>query len=282
MVKVNEIELNEQKIILAGKKIELLEDERNIYLREKNDLLKKNADETELEKFDLKISEIDASLKEEQNKIKSAESNINSLKSWISDADALQEKLRTMMDSEYERDKTIAEFTLEEVKRLEKERQALDEEFENLNLLKNELSEKRAGLNSRIESLEEETELVRSKELSEILAGISELESEEAQLAQKEKEMIAESETPGPAIARDVLDSMENSIEMKRKEIDKLRSEIAEDEAQLAQQMSDIEAVRSKNVRNLSRTVLIIVLIAVVVTGGLYMLGRRRRKSAEK
>jgi chromosome segregation ATPase len=194
-----------------------------------------------------------------------------------------------MMDSEYERDKTIAEFTLDEVNRLEKERQALDEEYKNLNLLKNELSEKRTDLNRRIESLEEEKELVKSKELSEILADISELESEEALLAEKEKDMIAEGGAPAETvektehtIAANVLDSMEKSIEMRRKEIDKLRSEIAEDEAQLAQQMSDIEAKRSKNVRNISRTVLLIVLLALVVTGILYIIGRRRRESAVK
>jgi len=40
------------------------------------------------------------------------------------------------MDSEYDRDKTIAGFTREEIDRLEKERLALDQDLENLNRLK--------------------------------------------------------------------------------------------------------------------------------------------------
>ncbi|MDT8401758.1 MAG: hypothetical protein RQ743_08690 [Bacteroidales bacterium] len=285
LVKLKEIELNEQKIKLAEKKIELLEDEKNIYLREKNEVLKKNGDEAELEKYDLKISEINGYLNEEQNKIKSAESNINTLTAWISDADALQEKLRDMMDSEYDRDKTIAEFSREEINRLEKERQALDQDLENLNILKSKLSEKKANLNNRIVALEEETELVKSKELSEILDEISGLEAQEAQLAEREKEMLEKREAPEKieGISRldtesGVLESIEETIELRRKQIDILRSEIAEDEAQLSKQAADIEARRARNVRNATKTVLIIGVIGVILIGLFYTLGRRKRK----
>jgi len=140
------------------------------------------------------------------------------------------------MDSEYDRDKTIAGFTREEIDRLEKERLALDQDLENLNRLKSKLSEKKANLNSRIIALEEETELVKSKELYEIIDEISNLEARQAQLAEREKEMLDEREAPEKieGITRldaesGVLESIEESIELRRKQIDILRSEIAED-----------------------------------------------------
>ncbi len=289
LLKLNEIELNEQKINLARKKIELLEDEKNIYQREKNKLLKNNGDEAELEKYDLKISEINGYLKDEQNKIKSAESNINTLKEWIADADAMKEKLKDMMDSEYSRDETIAEFTREEISRLKNERQMLDTELKDLTGLKGRLSEKRASLNETLLSLEEKSELVKSKELSEILAERAGLEKQEAELAVREKEMVQQKAVPEEIAGitevfsgSDILKSIEESVELKRKQIDILRYEIAEDEAQLAKQKSDIETRRAKNVRNITLTIVIFVIAGIVLVGALYTIGRRRRKTGNK
>ncbi len=281
LVKQNILSLNEQKINLSRNKIKLLEDEKNIYLREKNDIIKNDGDDAELDKYDLKIDEINGYIEDEQNKIKNAESSNSTLKEWISDADELEEKLRTMMTSEYDRNETIEEFTKEEITRLSKEREALDKDIEKFDSVKSQLAVRKATISERLASFEGETELIKSKELSEILAERSDIESQQAELAEMEKNIIDQrvSSDSIDTVSEitsgfELLRSIENDIRGKREKLDKLQSEITEDEARLSEQMAEIEARRSKNVRAFAGT-LVLVSVGVILAGILYILGKR-------
>lgn len=286
LVKLKEIEINAQKKKLAEKKIEILKDEKNVYLREKNSVLKGSGDDTELEKYNLKISEIEGEIKEEKNKIRSAESAISTLKSWLNDVNQLHNKLSRMMEEEYGKNDIIIEFTDKETQRLRNEKKNIESEASKLKKIQEQLSKKKADIDSILSNVDEGIELVKSKELSEILSEKSALEEQEAELSGKETGLHEESKTTGISKSKidttvkgaGLLKEIENEIKSKRENIETLKKQIATEQQALSKKQAMLEAKRSKKVSAATKTIVTLIILSVLVLGGLYLLGRRSAK----
>ena len=142
-------------------------------------------------------------------------------------------------------------------------------------------------MNDRLISIDNESEVVKSKELSQILKERAMLEAEEAEIAKNEKALVDKEEIPEKSegitsteLGSEALQSIEKAIDQKKHQIEILRAEIANDEVQLAQKKSELEARRAKNVRNLTGTVIILVMLGLLLIGAFYLVGRNKRRKS--
>jgi predicted nucleic acid-binding Zn-ribbon protein len=284
LVKQQELSLNEQKIILAEKKIQLLNDERNLYLREKNELLRKGADNTELENYNLRISEIEGYIQEENNKIRNAESAITTITAWLADVNALETRLRDMMEQEYSENETIERFTNEEMERLKNEQESVGTEMSRLDSIRKILDQQRERVDRELATVDEEMSVVRDKDLSGILAERSALEEEEAQLSEEEAALMNESAgASGSSVSglpdSELLGDLEQEIRERRSSIETLKSEIAREQQELAQKKAEIEERRSKAAGAVGITAIVLVIAGLLIIAVFYFIGRRNKKA---
>jgi predicted nucleic acid-binding Zn-ribbon protein len=284
LVKQQELALNQQKIALAEKKIQLLNDEKNLYLREKNDLLRKGAEDTELDNYNLKISEIEGYIQDENNKIKNAESSSNTITAWLVDVDALDSRLRNMMEEEYSENETIESFTTEELERLQNEQKSVNAEMARLDSIRKLLDDQRSSVDEQLASVDEEISLMKGKDLAEILAERSALEEQEAELSEEEAALMKEgSEGTASSVSglsdNELLSELEQEIRERRSSIETLKSEIAEEQEALARKKAEIEERRSKAASALGITAIALIIAGLLVIVAFYFIGRRNKKA---
>jgi len=283
IMKQQETDLSNKKIDLARQKIGVLEEEIRIYQREKNDLELKDAAESEIEDYENKIKEIQDEIFLEEKKIRDAENIIASNRAWMQDFAALKEEMSGLMEKEYDKKETIDSFNLREKNRLEKEMMSIENEQYELVQIQEELQAHRVQINDQLATLDEDIEILRSGELSDLLRRKSDLERQESMLAREELTMVQIEDTmisieqlPDDT-AVDILVSLEKELTNRRKDIERLKSEIAAEREQLAEKRAEINTRRARKVKTTTSVVIIILVIAAALAG-LYFLGKRKQK----
>jgi hypothetical protein len=282
-IKEQEIDINTKKLDLANAKIAVLEDEKNIYLREKNDLVKDNAEESEIAKFDSKIAETNSEISAEKEKLADAKSVISNNQQWLDEFSTLKDNLSNMMASEYDKKRTIDSFTQNEIKRLNKEKMAIAGQKEQLVKTQKKLTAQKSKVSDDLESIDNEITLLSSSELSEVLEKKSQINMDEALLAQQELDIskgLEYESTTGENLTPEnlsILEELENEIKNRRAELESMKYQLVNERIDLANKQAELDAKRAKKA-GAAKFIGIIILVGALAIGGLYLLGRTRRR----
>ncbi len=282
VMKQRELELNKDKIELSDRKIALLKDEKNLYLREKNELVAKNASAEDIEQYDQKIDDINGNIQDEKDKIENAGIVINDITAWMRDVNSLQNRLANMMDEAYSKNETIEQFTMSELERLSQEKKQTQSEMARLDSIRLALVNQQSTIDDQLSGVDEEIQLLKGKEISEILAKRSALDSEEAQLSQEEADLMAgkESQSMGSEEVEDdeaILAGLDKEIIDRRASLLMLKTEIAQQQQELAQKRAQIEQKRAKRASAAGISAGAVILIGLLIVISLYLIGRTRR-----
>lgn len=286
---IKRIELLRKRVQVAEKKKEAYELEKELYVGELNALLRNNATEKELAPFEQQIHEMDSIIAIETNHKNSLVEEIRQAEKFVNETENLMKELRAQIKEEYERKEIIETFIDSEKERLSQEleqiqntRRALLEEQEDVseNLTKTEM---------QISRLNKDLELIKNKEMSDILQMQADIEKSEANLAQEEINLLEDSpalvSTKAPLDADSAneelytifsmgnqLDSLNELIQVEKTEIAKTRMELSEKRAEAAEK-------RAKFGRAVGVVAIVLILGGIALLALFYYLGRRSRKS---
>jgi hypothetical protein len=196
------------------------------------------------------------------------------------------EGLKSRIQNQYNRTEIVESYIQSEKQRLENELASLRDSRENLISEQDLISKERSRVERDIASLDRKMELVRNREMSEILELQAEIQQSDASLTEEQIRNMASESTPGGEaldlgnneelnnliLLSEELDSLKSSIDEERQEILQTRMELAERRAEVAKKRAAFGRVAGT-------------LILILVIGGLaiatlfYFLGRRARSA---
>lgn len=280
-----QMDIEERKLTLASNKIEILEEEKIIYQREMNSLLDKGAEDEKIAEFEKNIREVNNSIQDEQSKVEEAQDNLVELTSWMSDYHSMQNRLREAIEQEYSRTEILAEFARSEIDRLSNQKSEMKEELSNLQSIQQDLKVKKSEIDSSLTNLNEEMDVVKSQELSELLMKKSEMGTEEVELLEEESALLSASgngndNTPFtgiPDATSDLISELDQDIRAQRSEIESMKEQISQTKMEIAQKQSQIDEKRANNAKVARISLITIVLVGAGVLLLFYFLGRSRR-----
>jgi len=281
-------ELLRKRMLVADKKIEAYEMERQMYVDERDNLLRINASEKEITPYRERIAAMDSIISLEQDNRQELESELGEIAEWIAATDSVMNELRAQIRLEHDKQAIIENFIASEKERLEKELEQLTSERSKLVDKQKQISRDLEGTEEQIASLDRRMELIRNREMSDILEQQAAIEETEADLAEEEIKLLEE-KTGGETEGIDVtetgdddlgmlsgmsgqLDSLNDLIQEEKAEIARTRKELAEQRAEAVRQ-------RAKFGRTVGITSLVIVIGGIALLVLFYFLGRRIRKS---
>lgn len=287
---IQNIGLLNKRILVADKKVEAFELEREMYQEELNELLRTGAPEEELEPYRETIGRLDSTIQAEKDHIRNMELEIQQAEDYIRDTDALMEELQAQVKQEYDRKAIIEQFISSEKERLKKELEQLQSQRRQLLDEQTDISSSLNMTEQQMARLDRDLELIRNREMSEILEMQAEIEQAEASLAEEEAEMREESAgVEGPALPSGtdtVRDELDDLLELSY-ELDSLNRSIQEEKAaiartrmDLAEKRAEAAAERARFSRAVGVTVAIVVVLGIALLALFYYLGRRSRKSS--
>ena len=286
---IKRVGLLQKRILLAIKKIETYELERQLYIDERDDMLRTNATEEELAPYHKRIAEMDSMISTEKENETAMKEDIQQAKSFISETNVLMDEMQAQIKEEYDKNEIIESFIASEKKRLQREQ-------EQIRMTRNELLAEKATVSNnltrtmeQIAAIDRNVELIKSKEMSEILEKQAAIEQSEAVLAEEEIRLIedatglkpmafeATSDSTGEELLSlltlgNELDSMNKLILTEKAEIAKTRKELSEKRAEAAEQ-------RSRLGRTLGVTFIFVILGGAALLALFYYMGRRSKKS---
>jgi chromosome segregation ATPase len=191
-MEIKRIGLLERRIAVSEKKIEALEMERQLYIDERDELRRNNASDEDLATYDIKISDIDKTIRAEKDNKVSMQVNLQQAKDYIAETDSIMDDLRTQIKEEYDKKEIIESFIASEKERLHRELAQLQQSRKELLAEQANVSNNLTNTEEQIEKIDRNVELIRSKQMSEILEKQAELERSEAKLAEEEISMLEE------------------------------------------------------------------------------------------
>ncbi len=286
---IQNIGLLNKRILVADKKVEAFELEREMYQDELNELLRTGAPEEELEPYRETIARLDSTIEAEEDHIRNMELEIQQAEDYIRDTDALMEELQAQVKQEYDRKAIIEQFISSEKERLKNELEQLQSQRQQLLDEQSDISSSLNMTEQQMARLDRDLELIRNREMSEILEMQAEIEQAEASLAEEEAEMREGSAgVEGPVLpsgtdtTRDELDDLlELSYELDslNRSIQEEKAAIARTRMDLAERRAEAAAERARLSRTVGITVAIVVVLGIALLALFYYLGRRSRKS---
>ncbi|MGM0473427.1 MAG: hypothetical protein ACQERV_04735 [Bacteroidota bacterium] len=281
--------LLQRRIRIADEKIEAYQMEKQMYVEERDDLLRTNASEEELEPYRERIARVDSIIDEEMQNKQALQSELREVREWIAENDSVVEDLKARIRLEYDKKDIIANFIESEKERLQRELENIKSARQDLVEEQNQISEELAGTGEQIESLNREMELIRNREMSEILEQQATIEQAEARLAEEEIRLLEEGATgilEEEAVSDSVSDELRTLLTMSS-ELDSLNELIQDEKAAIARtrkQLAERRAEIADQRARFGRTLWIVIVVIVVGAAGLlalfYYLGRRSRKSS--
>ncbi len=289
LLEKRKINLNEKKISLANEKILTFKKEINLLEEEKSDLIRDNASNEEIEQFNNQIGNVSRFIAREKKKITMANDAISKSQEWIASTDDLKRNLGSSIRDEYDKGKTLAEFIENEKKRLsnkESEMIGLSERIKSNNA---DLQEEIEELNNKVSKIDNKMELVKGEDISSILALQAALEEQEAELANEEADIYSEEskqDITGVTIEgtdslnegiREI-DMLNNKFSELKSSLAKQQSEIAKARQSLAKKKAEVARKRAKSVKTISRTAIVVIVVAFLILVGFYFLGKKKKK----
>lgn len=286
------VEMLRKRINVAEKKKEAFNLERQMYMDELDELLRKNASQENKGPYEIKVRQLDSIISAEQSKIHSLKNEVAQAETFIAETDALMAELKEQVRMEYDRKEIIESFIVSEKEGLELELEQLQQTRSNLLAEQTSINKNLASTRQQIERINRDMELIRNKEMSEILQQQAEIEQSEARLAEDEIKLLqaspdslvsyfAEDYVAGDSSDKelisllkmgDQLDSMQQIIQMEKTEIAKTRKELSEQRAEAASK-------RAKLSKTAGSAAIVLLLGGVGVLYLFYYLGRRSKKS---
>jgi chromosome segregation ATPase len=288
--KIKNADLLKRRIEIAQKKIEAFDLERKMYQDKMDELLRINATDDQLAPFRNKIAEMDSIISKQQSQVRDLDRELGQTMQWITETDSVMNDVQSKIELQYDRNEIIEGFIPAEKQRLGKELDRLEKERKGL------LSEQemiKADLDSTevmISSLNRRLELIRNRDMSDILDLQAALERSDAGLDKEEIQLLNESagtNRQGMEVTSDStsdefrslialsnrLDSLKASVQEEKTGMVRARLELSEKKAQAADQ-------RARFGRTMGIFVLILVLGGIVLLTFFYYLGRRARTSS--
>ncbi len=272
-------------------KIEALEMEQQLYVDERDGLRRNNASEEELATYEKRISDMDKTIRAEKDDKKGMEVDLQQAKDYIAETDSIMDDLRAKIQEEYDQKEIIESFIVSERERLKRELTRLQQTRRELLAEQTEVSKNLAQTEEKIAQIDRNVELIKSKDMSEILEKQAEIERSEAKLSEEEISLLEEtqalkSDTRISEMSSDSgseelltletlgneLDSLNDLIQAEKSEIAKTRKDLSEKRAELATQ-------RSKAGRTVSVVFIIIVIGGIALVALFYFLGRKSKKA---
>jgi golgin subfamily B member 1 len=286
---IKKADLLKRRSTVAEKKIEAYQLERQMYVDQRDDLLQLNASEEQLQPYRQRIVEMDSTIKNEEANKKAIHDELFLTNQWISGVDKMINDLKEEIKKEYDRENIIEGFILSEKQRLQMEIANLQSSRERMVKEQDRITRDLARSEQQIASLDERMELIKNKDMSNILQQQAANEQSDAALAEEEIQLLEEStaldiqslSTPSDmasdefkslVIMSNQLDSLRASIQEEKTEITKTRKELSEKRAEAAEK-------RDRTSSAMTTVVLIIVIVGLVLLTLFYYLGRKTRKS---
>jgi len=287
-MEIKRVGLLKKRELVSDKKLEAYALERQMYVDERDQMLREQASEEELQPYEEQISAMDSVIAGELDNKNSIEQEINQSQQYIAETDEIIENLQNQIKTEYNRQEVIETFIANEKERLNQELEQIKNNRNNLLGQQESISGELARTGVQIERLNRDVELIRSKEMSDILETQAEMEKAEASLAEEEMDLFLAA--PGmpmiPLTAADTsneelqtvmnlgvqLDSLNDLIQQEKAEIAKTRKELSEKRAMVAEK-------RAQFGRTVGITAIVLIAAGIALLGLFYYLGRRSRKS---
>lgn len=281
------LDLLRKRLTVNDKKTEAYELERQMYADELDELLRKNASEEEKAPYLSKLSEMDSVLNAQQTQRQSLEEEISQTQSFVAETDAFMSRMETEIKEEYGRKAIIEDFIASEKKRLENELKEIQTTRQALLNEQSSMAKDLASTEQQIALLDRDLELIKNRDMSDVLEMQASIEKSEASLAQEEISMLQDDggqpvrTIPSDSASEELislldmgyqLDSLNELIQQEKAEIARTRKALAERRAEAAERRASF-----------GRALWITVLILIVAGAGLltlfYFLGRRSRRS---
>jgi chromosome segregation ATPase len=283
-------DLLRRRIEIAEKKIEAYGLERKMYIDRRDELLRIKASEEQLFPFREKIVEMDSIISHQQDHINDLNRELDQSMQWISEADSMKNDMQAKIEQEYDRNQIIEGFIASEKQRLGKELENLYQVREKLLSEQKTILAELAGTETEIASLNKKLELIRNKDMSDVLDLQAALERSEADLAQEEIRLLYESaraERRGVEMTSDSTSDEFQSVIALSNQLDSLKALIQEEKTgtvRARMELSEKKALAADQRARFSRTmglvVLALVLAGIALLTFFYYLGRRARTSS--
>jgi len=281
-------ELLRRQMVVADEKIEAFQLERQLYEDERDELLRKNASEKELQPFRNKIAEMDSVIREVRTEKQSVQNELDLMLTSIAETDEMIERLRNQIDQQYDRKDIIEGFIVGEKERLQRELENLRSTRRNMLAQQEKINRSLSGTEEQLASLDRRMELVRNKEMSEILEEQAAISRTEAGLAEEEARQLRESgdtlfrvqpvsDTAGGELL--ALAGMSAELDSLQALIQEEKAQIAETRMELAERRAEAASQRAKFGRTIGIVVAIIILGGIALLALFYFLGRRSRRT---
>jgi len=290
---IKSLDLLRRRALVADKKIEAYNLEKQMYVDQKDELLRAGASEEEKAPYLRKIRSMDSTIMAERDKLGSIEKEIRKAEAYISETDALMQELQAQVQEEYDKNKVIESFIISEKERLSQELEQIQQGREDLLAQQSAVSENLSKTEQQISQLEKDAELIRNKEMSSILEMQAEIEASEADLAQEEIKLLEEGQAlreglvPGdPELSESSDTSALGLVPLLTlvKELDSLDKMIQEEKAEIAKTRQDLARKRAEaaekraNFGRTAGTVAVLLVIAGIALLTLFFyLGKKYR-----
>lgn len=286
--------LLKKRVNVAQKKNEAFNLERQMYMDELDELLRENASQESKAPFEKKVRELDSIIAAEQRNINRLKDEITQAENIIAETDAAMAELKEQVRMEYDRKDIIESFIVSEKERLGLELEQLEESRRKMLAEQSSINENLASTRGQIEKINRDAELIRNRDMSEILEQQAEIERSEARLAEEEIKFLEAIPDPLASLLAEAfvaedssdqeltsllkmgkqLDSMQHLIQKEKTEIAKTRKELSEQRAEAASR-------RAKLNKTAGTVAILILLGGVGVLYLFYYLGRRSKKSRQ-
>jgi chromosome segregation ATPase len=273
-----------KRISIFDKKIEAYEMERSLYVDEKDRLLRSDASDETLAPYFDRISRLDSVLEEQRNDKELLKAELAQVNGWISDTDEMIAGLESRIRNQYNRTEIVESYIKSEKQRLENELASLRASRENLISEQDLISKERSRIERDIASLDRKMELVRNREMSQILELQAEIQKSDASLTEEQiRNMTSEGTTGGEVLSMGDNEEL-NDLILLSEELDSLKSSIAEEKQEilrtrmeLAERRAEVAKKRAAFGRAAGMLILILVIGGLAIATLFYFLGRRAR-----
>jgi chromosome segregation ATPase len=287
---IKNLELLNKRVNVAQKKNEAFNLERQMYMGELDELLRENASQKSKTPFETKVRELDSIIAAEQSNINRLKDEISQAENFIAETDAVMAELKEQVRMEYNRKDIIESFIVSEKERLGLELGQLEKTRSRLLAEQSSINENLASTIHQIEKINRDAELIRNRDMSEILKQQAEIERSEARLAEEEIKLLEALPDPvatflGEAfLARDSSEQelasllkMGNQLDSMQQMIQKEKTEIARTRKELSEQRAEAASRRAKLSETAGSIAIILLLGGVGVLYLFYYLGRRSK-----
>ena len=263
------LELIHKKTELANGKIAVLEKELTMYEEERDNLFTVENAQEEITQLDEKIGQLNDDIAVENNNLVEldfakvrAGKRIQDLENQIND---YSKEYKT----EYDKKKGFDRYVQKESERLKSELALIEERKKQLSEDWKKWASGKERLQNKISGYKTEIEILKGKDISEVITELAEIEKGEIQLLEEEAKQLQKEQSQIKADTS-AASTDERKLEKLRKKISEEKSKIAEDEEKLTKEKQDLmekkqEATRERAERLSPWTLTAFIIIGLVI-----------------